>query len=341
MASQSTSFGRVVKADTRASAVKGSNNRALEEALGGSGEKVHLSSETLSLIIGGAIAGILFVIAALNGLGVVNTPLAAGEPSGANPMLDFIVLGIVALIGPYGIIASAHLRRIGKIEDRLPDFLRDVAEAGRFGMTLPDAIIVASRGRYGLLTEEIKKMASQLEWGVPVATALLLFEERVPTPLVKRVVSIVTRANEAGGNVADVLTMVAHDTQTYQQSQKARQISMLTYVTVIYISFFVFLVTIYIMAAVFLPQMVLAGKGISSSSTLTTAGGSSAINLQFSVVPELFLAFMVAVIVHALGDGVMAGVLQSGKFAEGFQHAVIMLIAGWMIMRFVVPSLNT
>ena len=340
------SFGRELprghagRPPSRSPSAQAAHNRALDEALGRSGEKIALPSEILALIVGGVVGAILFAVGALNGLGILNTPLAAGEPLGLNPMLDFIVLGLIAMMGPYGIIASAHLRRIGKIEDRLPDFLRDVAEAGRFGMTLPDAIVVASRGRYGLLTDEIKKMASQLEWGVPVATALRLFEERVPTPLVRRVVSIVTRANEAGGNVADVLTMVAHDTQTYQQSQKARQISMLTYVTVIYISFFVFLVTIYIMAAVFLPQMVLAGKGISSSSTLTTAGGGSAVNLQFSVVPQLFLAFLVAVIVHAVGDGVMAGVLQSGKFAEGFQHAVIMLLAGWMIMRFVVPSIS-
>jgi flagellar protein FlaJ len=314
-------------------------SRALEAALGKSGQKVSLPSETIALLVGGIVSVVLFAVAVLNGAGIYNTPLRSDEALGLNPALDFFVLGLTALIGPYGVVMSAKLRRIQAIEERLPDFLRDVAEAGRFGMTLPDAIVVASRGRYGLLTGEIKKMASQLEWGVPVATALTLFEERVPTPLVKRVVSIVTRANEAGGNVADVLTMVAHDTRNYQLSQESRRISMLTYVTVIYISFFVFLVTIYIMAAVFLPQMVLAGKGISSSA-LNAAGGGSAVNLEFSVVPALFLAFMVAVIVHAVGDGIMAGVLYNGRFADGFQHAVIMLITGWIIMRFVVPSLN-
>ena len=315
-------------------------SRSLDAALGRSGEKEAIPTENLALIIGGVVGAILIAIGALNALGTIYTPVRADEPSGLNPLLDFVVLGLCAMVGPYGLLMSAKLRRIGKIEDRLPDFLRDVAEAGRFGMTLPDAIIVASRGRYGLLTDEIKKMATQLEWGVPVAHALNLFEQRVPTPLVKRVVSIVTRANDAGGNVADVLTMVAHDTQTYQQSVKARQISMLTYVTVIYISFFVFLVTIYIMAAVFLPQMITAGQGISSSNTLSAAGGS-AITLSFSLVPSLFLAFMVAVIVHAVGDGVMAGVLQNGRLAEGFQHALVMLITGWAIMRFVVPNLTT
>jgi len=293
------------------------------------------SREMILLIVGGVVAAVFWVVAALNYFGTITILLAPGEPAGANPAIDFFVLGMLCLIAPYGFAETARLRRISKIEERLPDFLRDVAEAGRFGMTLPDAIVVASTGRYGLLTDEIKKMASQIEWGVPVAHALDLFEQRVPTPLTQRVVSIVTRANEAGGNVADVLTMVAHDTREAQLAQQSRQISMLTYVTVIYISFFVFLVTIYIMAAVFLPQMITAGCGVSTG----TLSNSGAITLAFQFVPVLFLAFMFAVIVHAVGDGIMAGVLFNGRIPEGLQHATIMLAAGWLIMRFVVPPL--
>jgi archaeal flagellar protein FlaJ len=295
-----------------------------------------LSRETLLLIAGSVVAVVFWVFAALNYVGRLDIEMRPGEGSGANPAIDFFVLGLLCMIAPYGFAMTAKLRRIAKIEERLPDFLRDVAEAGRFGMTLPDAIVVASTGRYGLLTDEIKKMASQLEWGVPVATALRLFEERVPTPLVQRVVSIVTRANEAGGNVADVLTMVAHDTREAQLAAQARQIAMLTYVTVIYIAFFVFLVTIYIMAAVFLPQMITAGKNVASSSL----AGSGGVSLAFNYVPVLFLAFLVAVIVHAVGDGIMAGVLFNGRVAEGLQHATIMLSIGWLIMRFVVPILT-
>jgi archaeal flagellar protein FlaJ len=295
-----------------------------------------ITRETILLIAGAVVAAVFYVIAALNYFGTLNILLAPGEASGANPAIDFFVIGTLCLMAPYGFAMTAKLRKIAKIEQRLPDFLRDVSEAGRFGMTLPDAIVVASTGRYGLLTDEIKKMASQIEWGVPVAQALDLFEQRVPTPLVQRVVSIVTRANEAGGNVADVLTMVAHDTRESQLAQQSRQISMLTYVTVIYISFFVFLVTIYIMAAIFLPQMITAGQGVSSSG-LSSQGG---VNLAFQFVPVLFLAFLVAVIVHAIGDGIMAGVLFTGRLAEGLQHATIMLAVGWLIMRFIVPPLN-
>jgi flagellar protein FlaJ len=299
--------------------------------------------ELIALYAGLAAAFALWAVAALNVLGVLFTPVDPGEPSGWNPGLDFITFGLLAALAPYGFLKSRQMARIEAIETRLPDFLRDVAEAGRFGMTLPDAIITASKGRYGLLTEEIKRMASQLEWGVPVSTALKLFEQRVPTPLVSRVVSIVTRANEAGGNVADVLNMVARNAREDQLSYEARKITMLTYVTVIYISFFVFLFTVLILAADFLPAMINAGESVSASaigSNLGSAGGGSSVALQFQYVPELFLAFLVAVIAHAVGDGIMAGILHNARISDGMRHATILLAVGWLMMRYVVPPLN-
>jgi archaeal flagellar protein FlaJ len=294
--------------------------------------------ETLALIGGLIGAMICFGIGIECYLGALNITIAPGEPTGANPMLDFVVFGLVLICGPYGFLKSRQMSRIEQIETRLPDFLRDVAEAGRFGMTLPDAIITASKGRYGLLTDEIKRMASQLEWGVPVSTALHLFEERVPTPLVRRVVSIVTRANEAGGNVADVLSMVARNARDDQLNFEARKITMLTYVTVIYISFFVFLFTVLILAADFLPAMISAGESVASSAV--SSGGSTAVSLQFQFVPSLFLAFLVAVIAHAVGDGIMAGILHNARISDGLRHATILLLVGWAFMRFAVPPLN-
>ncbi|MDA8121410.1 MAG: type II secretion system F family protein [Deltaproteobacteria bacterium] len=291
------------------------------------------------LYIGIAAFALCIGLAIAAGAGASALTLAPGEDQpGAtfhvNAFIDWLVIGGLAILLPYGIMADRQARITADIEARLPDFLRDVAEAGRFGMTLPEAIIVASKGRYGRLTDEIKRMASQLEWGVPVAHALTLFQERIDTPLTRRVVSIIIKANEAGGNVADVLTMVAHDTRETQLNEEQRKITMLTYLTVIYISFGVFLATIIIMATTFLPQMVTAGAGLQSSSA-SAAGAGVGISIQF--IPAVFLAFLAAVIVHAVGDGMMAGVIHSGRISEGMMHGGIMLAVGWAFMRFVVP----
>ena len=248
--------------------------------------------------------------------------------------IDWVIIGMMVLVGPYGFYMSAKWKKIKQIENRLPDFLRDVAEAGRFGMTLAEAIVVASSGRYGALTPEIKKMAAQIEWGVPANEALRLFAERVKTPLVQRMTSIIMKASDAGGNVADVLTMVAHDARETILTETEKGIVMSTYVAVIYISFFVFIATIVILTASFLPQMELAGSQLSEAmEEIGSSGMGSLSGIDVTVIPSVEFAFLLATLSHAVGDGIMAGVLQKGSVAIGLRHSFIMLLASFLILR--------
>lgn len=262
-------------------------------------------------------------IAFLNLIGSVAFSFRS-DASNLDNFLNWLVIGILGFIGPYGFYMARQQREIKQIERRLPDFLRDVAEAGRFGMTLADAIVVSSSGRYGKLTPEIKKMAAQISWGVPATEALRLFAERVKTPAVQRVVAIIVKSSDAGGDVADVLTMVSHDTKETQLTEDERRIAMSTYIAVIYISFLVFIVTIWILNVTFLPKMLEASTSLTGTSNL--AGASPLAENLPEVVRQIRLAFFIAVIVHGLGDGILAGVLDNGKIASGLRHSFIMLL---------------
>ena len=261
-------------------------------------------------------------IAFLNLIGSIDLSFRAGQRN-MDRFLNWLVIAILGFIGPYGFYLAKKLREIKQIERRLPDFLRDVAEAGRFGMTLAEAIVVSSGGRYGKLTPEIKKMAAQITWGVPASEALQLFSERVKTPMVQRIVAIIVKSSDAGGDVADVLTMVSHDTKENQLTEDERRIAMSTYIAVIYISFLVFLVTIWILNVTFLPKM------LEASGALSGTGGPVqsplAQNLP-EVVYNIRVAFFIATIVHGLGDGILAGVLDTGKIPNGLRHSFIMLL---------------
>lgn len=296
-------------------------------------EKKPINKGGVILVISGAIAGILMVMAILNGMDILNIAIRPGLDT-TNRALDFGVLAFLALVGPFGFYSQGQATRIRQIEERLPDFLRDVAEAGRFGMTLADAIVVASSGRYGKLTDEIKTMASQIEWGVPATEALRLFAQRVDTPMVNRVVAIVVKASDAGGNVADVLSMVSHDVRENLHTANTKLIAMSSYVAVISISFFVFVATILILQVTFLPQIEKAGKGVSKvAESSGLSADSGAVTLAIEAIPEIKLAYFVAIIAHAIGDGIMCGVLQTGKIANGLRYAFLLLLIGWLMLR--------
>src|SRR5438876_577575 len=211
--------------------------------------------------IGTALFVLFGFIAFLNLIDSVNLAFRATQ-NNLERFLYWLVVATLGFIGPYGFYVAKLQREVKQIERRLPDFLRDVAEAGRFGMTLAEAIVVSSGGRYGKLTPEIKKMAAQITWGVPATEALRLFATRVKTPMVGRVVAIIVKSSDAGGDVADVLTMVSHDTKENQLTEDERRITMSTYIAVIYISFMVFLVTIWILNVTFLPKMLEASGAL-------------------------------------------------------------------------------
>jgi flagellar protein FlaJ len=247
--------------------------------------------------------------------------------------MNFLIIGLIPVFAIPGIYIMRHDRNINQIEDRLPDFLRDVAEAGRFGMTLADAIVVASGGRYGKLTPEIKMMASRIDWGVPANDAIRLFSEKVKTPLVNRVSAIIMKSNDAGGNVADVLTLVANDTKQVQLMDKERKLSMSTYIAVIYISFFVFLFTILILNATFLPQMRRAGEETSALIAGQSDGGASVQIIQTQAISAIQFTYLIASVAHAVGDGLIAGSLSTGKVRSGLVHSFILLVCAFMMLR--------
>ena len=246
--------------------------------------------------------------------------------------LDMVVIGLaIALLFP-GIYDFLYNRRIKKIEERLPDFLRDLAEAGRFGMTLAEAIVVASSGRYGALTNEIKKMAAKIQWGVPVNEALEDFTKRVNTPLVNRMVAIIIKANQAGGNVADVLTMVAHSARETQLMEKERAIEMSTYGFVLVTSFFVFLATIIILNVSFLPQMAKAGKAVEES-LQKAAITNVPVRIAYQNIPTIRFMFVLSTIMHGVGDGIMMGILRDGRIKGGMLYGAALLLSGYIILR--------
>lgn len=248
--------------------------------------------------------------------------------------LDFVVTGIAVFLICPGVYDFIQQRRIKKIEERFPDFLRDVAEAGRFGMTLAESIVVASSGRYGALTDEIKRMASKIEWGVSVKDALLSFNKRINTPLINRMIAIIIKANEAGGNVADVLSMVAHAARETQLMEKERKIEMSTYAFVLLISFFVFVATIIILNKTFLPEMWKAGMAMRESLQHMAISSQLPVSIAYENIPVIRLLLVIAALIHGVGDGIMMGLLYDGRLKSGMLWASLLLISGYLLLRF-------
>jgi flagellar protein FlaJ len=126
--------------------------------------------------------------------------------------------------------------------------------------------------------------------------------------------------------------MVAHDARETMLSQDERKIAMATYTVVIYVSFMVFIATIFILNTTFLPKMEEAGRQVAAGAEAAHITNMPA-TIKVDVIPSVQLIFVVSVVIHAFGDGILAGVLQDGRIQNGMRHSFIMLLIGLLGTR--------
>ena len=240
--------------------------------------------------------------------------------------IDFAIYAILSAIGPFAFYEYARIRKMNLMEERFPEFLRDLSESRKAGMTMARAVEMAAKGDYGYLTPEIKKMAVQISWGLPFTEALRRFGERIKTPLVLRTTSLVVKASEAGGKISDVIEAAAKNVREIKILQAERKLEMQMYLLIIYVAFFVFLAVIVILSATFLPEFAKATESASSVGSISFGNVS---------LDEYKFIYLSTAIVQAVGNGVVAGMLGEGKMAAGLRHGTIMVIVTYILFRLI------
>jgi len=270
-------------------------------------------------IVTGILVSIFVILAVLSLLGIYTS---------FGSYIDFFVLALLSGTGVYGTYQMLQARRISKIDRIFPDFIRDLAESRRAGMTFTKAVLFASKGQYGLLTPEIQKISQQVSWGGNINDALRSFALRVNTKSIQRTISLIIEASISGGNVADVLDVAAKDAREIKMFEAERKTNMASYVIVIYVGIFVFLAVVLILLTSFIPAMV-GGEGSQSMQGIM-GGGSIASQTQINSV------FYLACLVQAFGSALVAGVFEDGRYSSSVKHIFIMVLSTWLMFKLTV-----
>src|SRR6184192_1880354 len=265
---------------------RGSKDKSGGGAISGALKKI---TSKLAWVMAGIIfAGIFF-------WGVAEIALNGPEPSvpfagltGKFSIDRFLLLGgIVALIPP-ALVYLAESKRRDSIDNNIPHLIRDIADAGRSGMTLTRAIEISAERDYGPLTKEIKKLIAKISFRVPLEKALQFFADRTGTMLSRRTAMLVSEANKSGGDIQESMESIAKHVQEIQYLERKRRASMRPFIGVMYISFAVFLVTVYLLIKSFFTQ--LANTNFGGGASQTVGGvGFNFVSLPLDKITAVFL----------------------------------------------------
>ena len=222
-----------------------------------------------------------------------------------------VAIALAFMSMPAAVVATRYSRERRGIERMLPEFIRDVAEGRKIGLS-PEASIERLVGReYGLLSQPVHAMASQLTWGISLKHVIRSFTNKVQSWIARASGTLLLEVVEVGGGTVKGFSEMADFTRKVSQSEEESRSTMRTYVAIAYLSGIMIVATTFIFVY-FLTQS--ASLGV----TKTLPG----VNIAGSTVDLL----LTASVFEGWVIGMVAGKMGEGSVAEGFKHSVILVL---------------
>ena len=267
---------------------------------------------------------------------------------------NLIIIAIFAVILPLFLQRYTKFSRIKALEDQFPNFVRDLADSVRSGMSFKEAISIASRANYGKLTDEVKIMHNRLSWETPMMRVWELFGKRVKeSKLITEALNIMKESQLSGGNVAATLDSISRDMLMFKEVEAERRSLVHQHVMIMYGIFFMFLgiaiMIIFVMVPMIKtqPQVAVGTLGVQFSDpcegiTVFPCNFFYALGVFFTMPAGITLyytaLFFTVVIIQGLFTGLIAGQLGENSILAGAKHSIIMVTVALGVFLFLAKT---
>src|SRR3989344_8243646 len=245
----------------------------------------------------------------------------------------FFIIGIGVIVGATPFVVSVIIEnKIAEEKEQMfLEFARNLVESVKTGTPVSKSIINLKDKPYGVLTENVRKLANQISMGIPFSVALQIFSKDVKNKSISRSLTLIGQAEKAGGNIGEILEAVAEAVTLSDKLKKERKSAISNLVVQGYIIFFVFLVIILVMQFRILPLLNnsnLSGGGGSDIGSLTGIGGiGGGGELDFSN------AFLYLLLIQGLFSGLTIGLLAEGNLKGGVKHSFALMLISFLISQ--------
>ncbi|MDY6769485.1 MAG: type II secretion system F family protein [Candidatus Nanohaloarchaea archaeon] len=261
---------------------------------------------------------------------------------------SLFVAGLITAFLPYGLYSYFREKKYREMEDDFPLFLRNVSEAIKGGMSMPQAFQHAAKTDYGKLDAEVERAAHQLSWGIPFPEVMNRMSTRITgSGLIRRSIAIILQSYESGGDIAETLDAIAANASRIKDAEKERESVLKQQVYIIYAIHFLFLgiiVALYMLLSNFLLEIGGVGGGFFGSvpnfcspsnptvaqplCSLCPAFGMGDPTTSLCYYKSLFLLMLV---VEGVFNGLVIGEITQGKVSAGIKHSLALATIGFII----------
>jgi flagellar protein FlaJ len=257
---------------------------------------------------------IVYSLSALIAVAVVMSATFIWPGFNSHPDYDtFVVVAMIVGLFPPSIMDLLDRRWRSSVNGKLPELIREIAEAQKTGMALPRAIEHASRLNYGPLSKELRKTVSLQTWGWTYPEALEDLAERIGTALAYRTVAMLNEVGRSGGRLYEILDNVYSHLREIKDLESDRRRQMQPYVMIIFASLGVFLFVVYVLFVTFFAQI----RRLIASNVPFLSG----------INPDVYyIWFFHMAVIEAVISGFVAGKISEGSVSAGLKYVLILLI---------------
>src|SRR3989338_1525708 len=237
-----------------------------------------------------------------------------------------VVVALIVAAAPISLIKYNEMTKIKLIEDMFPQFMQDLVEAVRSGMTLPMALKSVVQNEYGALSYHLKKLNAQLDWGIPFARAFLSFARSTNSKLVGRISSTVIESHEYGGNLTDIFESISKTTVEIERLREERKLYLNSQIISGYVIFFIFLAVIIGLQKFLVPTLAdISLKQQTEGQVDLQQQQAKQLTVEYKTI------FLNLIILQGLFAGLVIGKMSEGELSAGVKHSAGMMIGGLLI----------
>ena len=255
--------------------------------------------------------------------------------------LTFILSAIIAyallIFVIWVILDYQEDNRRREIEKHLPDYLILVASNVKAGILLEHAVWEAAKPEFGLLSQEMEKIAKLAIGGKSFPDILRHFNKRVGSKMINQVVSLLEESVTSGGEIANILEQTAVEMRSLQMIQREISSSMLMYSLFVVIAAAIATPFLYALSYNLVAMLATVFAKIPNYKAST---GLSVISFsQPKITIEAFFIFsIVSIIMTTLSASLMYGMLRHNRYTGGLRAFIPMVIIA-LFLFFVMTSI--
>jgi len=238
--------------------------------------------------------------------------------------VDLPVALAVALFISAAPAAIVHIRLAkvrNSMEQGVTNFLRDLTEVRKTGLSPEKCIESLSKRDYGSFTKELRKISTEISWGIPIKKVMMKFLHRTRSWMVQIVMFLLVETIDVGGGTIPMIESLARFNNLTQEVEKEKKMSVRPYVMMPYL------------ASILLVATTIMMMGLTTGITVPGVNSAPQDNSLMQIV------FISSVIFNSYLIGIVAGKISEESVGAGFKHAAILvlisIIAAKLIPQFV------